>query len=69
MMFLFFLHQYPGGHVAESSSCDLAQVKSLGQFRFDRNSIDRFFRHQYPGGQAMNEDIERGWLISTPLHQ
>lgn len=69
MIFLFFLHQYPGGQASESSSCVSLQVKSRGQLRFESKSIDRFLRHQYPGGQALNENMERGWLLSTSLHQ
>ena len=69
MMFLFFLHQYPGGQATESSSCVSSQVKSRGQLRFERKSIDRFLRHQYPGGQALDENKERGLLFSTSLHQ
>ena len=68
-MFLFFLHQYPGGQATESSSCVSSQVKSRGQLRFERKSIDRFLRHQYPGGQALDENKERGLLFSTSLHQ
>lgn len=70
-MFLFFLHQYPGGHAVESSSRVSSHMYSLGQLRWETKSTARFLRHQYPGGQERFENIERGWLIWTllSLHQ